>query len=205
MTPNVRFYRFDDFVHDGITFLIRNFDSVTHKSKLIVRLHSQAAIEEVRVHGRPFCAAPPVSDGKGNILITFDKVPADATFVIKVKRKSSVASDQVMLWLADRSELRPRHFDKRLEPFRGARRARYFFVRALVGLLGFIAMFWIGVTFTGDAPTGPDWPFIAVATPAALVVFVLVVPTAGKSTAAGYLGWNGASRDWLARHARTTS
>lgn len=95
-SPNIRFHRLDDFVGNRVTFLIRNFDSVRYERLLVVSLQSKAAIENIAVHGMPFCKAPMRDDAHGNILITFDKVPADATFSIEVKGKPA---DQVKLWL----------------------------------------------------------------------------------------------------------
>ena len=195
--PNIRFHRLEDFINNRVTFLIRNFDSVRYKVPLVVSLHSKTAIENIRVHGMPFCKAPIRDDVDGNIVITFDKVPADATFSIEVKRKPS---DQVKLWLDDSSPLRPRNFDRKLEPFRGANRVGYLLARWLIGLLGFIAVFWIGLAIglaaDGDKPDPSDWIFFVIAIPLALVVFVLVVPTGGKPIVTGYLGWSGASNNW---------
>jgi len=195
-SPNIRFQRFEDFANNRVTFLIRNFDSVRHRGKLVVSLQPKAAIEQISVHGKPYCKEPLREDGHGNILITFDKVPADATFSIEVTRKPS---DQVKLWLADSSELRPQGFNRKLEPFRGARRVSYFLARGLVGVYGFIIMFLIGLALDGDEPAPSDWGFVATAIPLALVVFVLVVPTGGKPIVAGYLGWSGASKNWPPR------
>lgn len=193
--PNIRFERIDDFDSNAVTFLIRNFDSVRYRGPLVLRLHPRAAIEHVNVHAGPFCEPPRSDDSDDSVLVTFSKVPANATFSIRVQQ---APRGEVKVWLADCSTLRPRDFDRKLEPFRAARRVSYFLVRGVVGLLGFVGMFWTGLLLDGDGPHGSDWIFIAAAIPLALVVFVLVVPIGGKPIIAGYLGWSGASRDWRA-------
>jgi hypothetical protein len=212
--PNIRFHRLENFRQSRVTFLVRNFDSVRYERPLVVSLHPKAAIESISVHGMPFCRAPMRDDGHGSILITFDKVPADATFSIEVKRKPA---DQVKLWLDSSSRLRPRSFDRKLEPFHGARRVSYFLARWLIGLFGFIAVFGIGlardhkgaldellVRIQEGKAEWSDWSFFVIAIPLALVVFVLVVPTGGKPIATGYLGWSGASNDWPPREGPST-
>jgi hypothetical protein len=196
--PNIRFHKIKDPRNSKVTFLIRNFDSVRYREKLVVRLESLSTIEHVSVHGGPYCEGPPIeSEGadKGNILITFNKVPADATFSIRVKVKQG---KKAKIWLAKSSRLRPRNFDRKLEPLRGVRRVGYFLVRGLAGLAGFVAVLLIGLALDGDVPSWADWAFIGAAIPLAAVVFVLVVPTGGKPIVAGYLGWSGASKDWQA-------
>jgi hypothetical protein len=193
--PNIRFERLDDFDNNAVTFLIRNFDSVRYRRPLVLQLRPGSAIEHVHVHGGPFCQPPRADERDGSVLVTFTKVPADATFVIRVLQAPGA---EVKVWLADSSPLRPRNFDRKLEPFRAAGRIGSFFARGLVGVLGFIVMFWSGLVLEGDGPQAWDWIFIAAAIPLALVVFVLVVPTGGKPILAGYLGWSGTSRDWRA-------
>jgi len=146
-------------------------------------------------------------DSEGNILITFDKIPADATFSIEVKHKPA---DHVKLWLHDSSRLHPRNFDRKLEPFRGTHRIGYFLARWLIGLLGFIAVVGIGLALGSETDGGEkldpvDLAFFAIAIPLALVVFVLVVPTGGKPIATGYLGWSGASNNWPPREGHPPS
>lgn len=89
-------------------------------------------------------------------------------------------------------------FDRKLVPFGAGRRVGYVLARGVVGLLGFVVVFWTGLVLGGDGLHASDWIFIAAAIPLAPVVFALVVPAGGKPILAGYLGWSGASRDWRA-------
>jgi hypothetical protein len=193
--PNIRFERIDDFDNCAVTFLIRKFDSVRYRGPLVLQLRPRLAIEHVNVHGGPFCKPPCSDERDDSVLVTFTKVPADATFSIRVQQAPGA---EVKIWLARSSTLRPRDFDRKLEPFRAARRVSYVLARGLVGVLGFVVMFWTGLLLEGDGPHASDWIFVAAAIPLALVVFVLVVPAGGKPIVAGYLGWSGASRDWRA-------
>lgn len=192
---NIRFHKLKDYAHNKVTFLIRNLDSVRYRQRLILRLEPKDAIKDISVHGGPYCSTPPAEDDQGDILITFDKVPADATFSIKVNLRPQ---KRAKIWLAKTSKLRARKFDVKLEAFRGVRRVSYFTMRWLAGLIGFVAVLMVGVMLDGHTPDGFDWPFIGAACPLAFIVFVLVVPTGGKPIVAGYLGWSGAAKEWHA-------
>lgn len=194
--PNIRFHKLKDYGNERVAFLIRNLDSVRHNARLVVALAPCSAIERTSVHAGPYSDGPPAPDPDGaRLLIAFRKVPADATFTIKVRL---VRNAKVRLQLAPESELRPRSFDDKLAPFRGARRFSYFFARGLAGLIGFVGVLVIGLFLDGDAPGWSDWAYLGAALPIALATFVLVVPTGGKPIVAGYLGWSGASKDWSA-------
>jgi len=191
--PRIRFHKLKDYGNERVTFLIRNLDSVRYHDGLIVVLEPRAAIEWVGVHAGPYSQGPPVPDAGDGLTIGFRKVPADATFSIKVALRPEAT---VRIRLAEHSPLRPRNFDDKLEPLRGVHRFSYFVARGLAGLVGFVVVVLIGLWITGDAPSWSDWPYLGAGVPLALAVFVLVVPTAGKPTVAGYLGWSGASKDW---------
>ena len=191
--PHIRFHEIKDSGDDRVTFLIRNLDSVPYHDNLVVVLEPRAKIEWVGVHAGPYCQDPPVPDGNGGLTISFEQVPADATFSIKVEHHRGCP---VRIRLAESSPLRPRNFDDKLEPFRGVRRFSYFFARGLAGVIGFATVVLIGLYFDGDGPSWSDWPYLGAGVPLALAVFVLVVPAGGKPIVAGYLGWSGASKDW---------
>lgn len=194
--PNTRFHKLRNDRTGDIVFLIRNLDAVRYHHPVSVTLEPMDAIEQVCVHAGPHCPDPPVADAP-RIVVAFTKVPADATFSIRVRRKDR--SKTVKMYLHPDSELRPRGFDKPLSPLAGFRRVGYFAIRFLIGLGGFIALFCVGLHAQPQDLRWADLAFIGAGLPLALVVFVLVVPTGGKPTVAGYLGWSGASKDWPAR------
>ena len=198
--PNIRFHKLRNDRTGDIVFLIRNFDAVRYQDTLRVTLEPVAVIEQVCVHAGPHCPAPPVLDPSGErIAIAFTKVPADATFSIRVRRKDLTRT--VKIWLDPSSPLRPQRFDTKLPLENSFRRIAYFSLRFVVGVAGFVAVFNAGLQILGRELQHADWAFVAAGLPLALAVFVLVVPTGGKPTVAGYLGWSGASKDWPAEAA----
>jgi hypothetical protein len=194
--PRIRFHKLKDYGNHRVSFLIRNLDSVRYHDGLVVVLEPRSAIEWVGVHAGPYCDGPPIPEPESDgLAIGFKKLPADATFSIKVALRPEA---RVRLRLAERSPLRPRNFDDKLEPRRGARGFGHFVARGVAGLIGFATVLVFGLYLDGDAPTWSDWPYLGAGILLALATFVLVVPTGGKPIVAGYLGWSGASKDWSA-------
>jgi hypothetical protein len=192
--PRIRFHKLKDYGNHRVTFLIRNLDSVRYRDGLVVVLEPRSAIEWVGVHAGPHSDGPPTPEPDSDSLaIVFRKVPADATFSIKVELRPETT---VRLRLADRSPLRPRNFDDKLEPQRGVRGFGHFLLRGLAGLIGFATVLVFGLYLDGDAPSASDWPYLGAGLLLALGTFVLVVQTGGKPIVAGYLGWSEASKDW---------
>lgn len=195
--PTIGFHKLPNDKTGDIVFLIRNFDAVRYHSSLRVMLEPLQAIARVHVHAGPHCPDPPVAEPSANrISIEFTKVPADATFSLRVCRKKPHRT--VKLHLHPDSELKSRLFAEPLPSHEGFRPVGYFGFRFIAGLAGFVTLLCLGLSFLAGEAQWADWRFIGAALLLALAVFVLVVPTGGKSTIAGYLGWSGASKDWFA-------
>jgi cytochrome bd-type quinol oxidase subunit 1 len=117
------------------------------------------------------------------VLVVLDEIPEDAAFAIR----ALCLGDAPRIEIAQDSPLQTRAFHKPLARFTLAVKLRYYSLRYLIGIIGFLAIFAGGLWLTNQEMTSEDWILVWVVMIVAGLSFVLVVPYQGKTTIVGYL------------------
>jgi hypothetical protein len=169
------------------TFFVRNLDSVHYKQSLHL-IVSGLGLKYVGALAGPWSQRQPMRleddmDGRVRVLIMLDEIPEDAAFAIR----ALCVGDVPRIEIADDSPLQARAFRKPLAKFTLAVKLRYYSLRYLIGIVGFVTIFIGGVRFNNQEINIEDWVLVVVAMIVAGLSFVLVVPYRGKTTIVGYL------------------
>ena len=169
------------------TFFVRNLDSIHYKEALHL-IVSGLGLRYVGIQAGPWSQQKPVRledelDARVRVLVVLEAIPEDAAFAIR----ATCIGDVPVIEVADDSPLRTRAFRKPLPKFTLITKARYYGLRYLIGVIGFLALFLGGLWFSGESTNIGDWILIGFAIIAAGLSFSLVIPFRGKTTIVGYL------------------
>ena len=178
------------------TFFVRNLDSVHYRQPLHL-IVSGLGLKYVGALAGPWSQHPPMRlegdhDGRVRVLIVLDEVPEDAAFAIQ----TLCIGDMPAIAIADDSPLQARTFRKPLAKFTFGVKIRYYSLRYLIGIAGFLTVFIGGVRFSNKEMNVEDWILVIIAMIVAGLSFVLVVPYRGKTTIVGYLTSTEAAQYW---------
>lgn len=169
------------------TFFVRNLDSV-HYQRPLHLIVSGLGLKYVGALAGPWSQRRPMRleddmEGRVRVLIVLDEVPEDAAFAIR----ALCIGDAPRIEIAEDSPLQTRAFRKPLAKFTLGAKLRYYSLRYLVGVIGFLAIFVGGLWFANQEMNSEDWIVVWVVMIVAGLSFVLVVPYQGKTTIVGYL------------------
>jgi len=178
------------------TFFVRNLDSVHYQQPLHL-IVSGVGLKYVGALAGPWSQRQPMrlEDGGNSrvrVLIVLDEVPEDAAFAIR----ALCIGDTPRIEVANDSPLQTRAFRKPLAKFTFAVKLRYYSLRYLIGVVGFVTIFIGGVQLNDQTIDIEDWVLVGVAMIVAGLSFVLVVPYRGKTTIVGYLTSTETEQSW---------
>jgi hypothetical protein len=173
------------------TFFIKNFNSVTYRNTLLVHVEAEA-LEQVIVHAGPACRRAPELLASGAVQIAFAEVPADASFVVRVKADGKA----ITLGIPEASPLQSRSFHRRMVATTLPRTLARYLVRYLVGAVSMIGVFLFGLHWRGEEFWVADDALIGAMVLVSVFAFWLIAPLEGKSIVAGYVGWGDTGRSW---------
>lgn len=168
------------------TFFVRNLDAVHYKQPMHVIVSGMGLIS-VGMRAGPWSRSKPVKldmvERRVRVLVVLDEVPEEAAFAIH----AHCTGDVPTIELAENSPLQSRLFRTPLRKFGLFVKLRYYGLRYVIGVAGFLVMFWGGVRLSHQAFEIADKVTVGVAVIVAVLSFALLVPVGGKRTIVGYL------------------
>ncbi len=173
------------------TFFIKNFNSISYEGPLLVHVDAEA-LDQVIVHAGPACRRAPERLADGTVQIVFTEVPADASFVVRVKADGK----PIMLRIPEQSPLQSRSFHRPIVAATLPRTLARYLVRYLVGAVTMIGVFLFGLHLRSEEVWAADYALTGAAVLLSVFSFWLVAPLEGKSIVAGYVGWGDTGRSW---------